>query len=172
MDGAQQGATAGPPAVGARLSLVTVLLIAVVSALLAVAVAAFLQRRKRAPLEAPANWHVPPTLRREDFERPDAPWLVVAFTSSTCDSCAAAWQRVSPLGSEQVAVEEVEARAKRRLHERYRIDAVPLVVVADAEGAVRAQFLGPFTATDLWGALAELRHPGSVPPGCAPGGST
>jgi hypothetical protein len=31
---------------------------------------------------------------------------------------------------------------------------------------VRASFLGPATATDLWAALAELREPGSVPEGC------
>jgi hypothetical protein len=40
--------------------------------------------------------------------------------------------------------------------------------VADAEGAVRASFVGPATATDLWAAVAELRDPGSVPPGCTP----
>lgn len=147
------------------------MLLAVVSGLVALAVAELLRRRRRAPLEPPANWQVPTTLQREDFGRPDAPWLVVAFTSATCDSCASAWARVSQLASDEVAVEEVEAKARRRLHERYRIDAVPLVVVADASGGVRANFVGPFTATDLWGTVAELRQPGSLPPGCAPGGT-
>jgi hypothetical protein len=31
---------------------------------------------------------------------------------------------------------------------------------------VRASFLGPGTATDLWGAVAELREPGSTPGAC------
>jgi hypothetical protein len=136
--------------------------------LAALAVAEYLRRRRVAPLAPPVNWHVPTTLQREDFARPEAPWLVAAFTSATCDTCAAAWARVGPLASDQVAVDQVEAKAQRKTHERYRIDAVPLVVVADAQGAVRAHFMGPFTATDLWGALAELREPGSVPPGCAP----
>jgi hypothetical protein len=40
------------------------------------------------------------------------------------------------------------------------------VVVADAAGVVRAGFVGPPTATDLWATVAELREPGAVPPGC------
>jgi hypothetical protein len=30
-------------------------------------------------------------------------------------------------------------------------------------GAVRAGFLGPVTATDLWATVAELRAPGTLP---------
>ncbi len=65
-----------------------------------------------------------------------------------------------------MAIQEVEAVADKDLHQRYGVDAVPLVVVADAGGVVRRSFVGPPTATDLWAALAELREPGSVPPGC------
>lgn len=150
---------------------VTVLLTAVAVALAAVVVALVLRRRAVRPLEPAANWHVPTTLQRPDFERPEAPWLVVAFTSATCQTCAATWERARQLESDEVAVQQVEAKAQRRLHERYRVDAVPLVVVADAEGGVRAHFLGPVTAADLWGALAELRSPGALPPGgCSPAG--
>jgi hypothetical protein len=39
--------------------------------------------------------------------------------------------------------------------------------VADQDGSVRASFLGPVSSTHLWAAVAELREPGSVPPGCA-----
>ena len=62
-----------------------------------------------------------------------------------------------------VAVQDVEYTALRRLHERYGIDAVPMVVVADADGVVRASFVGPMSATDLWAAVAEVRNPGSSP---------
>ena len=96
---------------------------------------------------------------------------MAAFTSATCDSCASVWARAQVLESADVVVQEVEARQRRDLHQRYRIDSVPLVVVADAEGAVRAHFLGPLRATDLWGALAELRQPGTLPPDCAAGQS-
>lgn len=59
--------------------------------------------------------------------------------------------------------------AHKPLHDRYRIDAVPLVVIADREGEVRASFLGEPTATDLWATVAELREPGSTPDACGHG---
>ncbi len=147
----------------------TTALIAVGLALVAVAVAALLARRRPRPMAPPPNWHVPTSIDRRDFPRPEAPWLVLAFTSATCQTCAAAWTRVRPLGSDDVAVAEVESQRDARLHERYGIDAVPLVLVADAQGAVQAHYLGPFTATDLWGTVAELREPGTLPPGCGHG---
>jgi hypothetical protein len=142
------------------------LVIALTLASAAGVVAVVLQRRRSpAPTQGP-SWTVPTQLDRADFERPEAPWLVASFTSATCDTCAAVWSRAAVLASDEVAVQNVEAKADVALHRRYRIDAVPLVVVADAEGRVRRHFLGPLTATDLWGAVAELRSPGSVPPGC------
>jgi hypothetical protein len=71
--------------------------------------------------------------------------------------------KVTVLDSRDVAVCEVEFGSQRALHERYAIDSVPLVVVADHEGVTRAAFLGPTSATDLWAAVAELRRPGSTP---------
>jgi hypothetical protein len=138
------------------------LVVAVAVAVVVAAVAAVLRRRRPAPLVAWAGgWSVPASVDRADFPRPDAPWLVVAFTSATCSACTAVWERCQVLASEDVAVAEAEAKADKRLHERYRVDAVPLVVVVDAVGAVRRSFLGPLDAATLWGALAELR----VPPG-------
>jgi hypothetical protein len=147
------------------------LLIAVALGLAAVGVALLLQRRRRdAPTQGSA-WTVPAQLDRADFAHPEVPWLVAAFTSATCQTCAAVWSRVEVLGSDDVAVVNLEAKVDRAVHARYRIDAVPLVVVADAEGVVRRYFLGPLTATDLWGALAELRQPGTLPAGCAAAGA-
>jgi hypothetical protein len=108
---------------------------------------------------------LPDRVARRDFARPEAPWLVAVFTSATCDTCAGVWDKARHLGSDQVAVQEVEVAAERGLHQRYRITAVPAVVVADAGGDVRATFLGPVTATDLWATVAELREPGSLPAG-------
>jgi hypothetical protein len=65
-----------------------------------------------------------------------------------------------------VAVQELEATRDKAIHDRYAIEAVPTVVVADDEGVVRASFLGAPTVTDLWATVAELREPGSVPEGC------
>lgn len=131
-----------------------------------VAVAALARRRSTAAAPTRTGHTVPDQLDRVDFARPDAPWLVVEFSSRTCLSCAGTWEKVALLESEAVAVEEVPFQDRKDLHERYRIDAVPLVLVADDEGVVRASFLGPPSAADLWASLADLREPGSVPPGC------
>jgi hypothetical protein len=130
--------------------------------LVAVVVAVVLDRRRpEAPTQGP--WAVPAQLDRADFGRPEAPWLVAVFTSATCDSCARAMEKARVLGSDEVAVEEVEVAARPEVHRRYHVDAVPTIVVADDEGVVRASFVGPPTATDLWAAVAEARDPGSTP---------
>jgi hypothetical protein len=143
--------------------------IALALALVAVAVAVAVVLQRRRP-EAPTrpSFAVPEQVDRSDFGRADAPWLVAVFTSETCDSCRAVWDKARLLDSSEVAVQEVEAVRDRDLHQRYGIDAVPLVVIADDRGVVGAHFLGPVTATDLWAAMAELREPGTVPPheGC------
>lgn len=141
------------------------LLVVAVVAVVAVVVAVVVRRRQpAAPVRT--GYNVPGQLHRPDFTRPDAEWLVVVFTSATCSTCAGVWEKAQVLESDAVAVQEVEVGAHRDLHDRYRIDGVPTTVVADHEGVVRASFLGPTTATDLWAALAELREPGSVPEAC------
>lgn len=141
------------------------LVVVAVVAVVAVAVAVVIQRRQSdAPVRT--GYTVPGQLHRPDFDRPDAEWLVAVFTSATCSTCAGVWEKAQVLESGAVATQEVEVGARPDLHDRYRIDGVPTTVVADREGVVRASFLGPVTATDLWSALAELRDPGSVPEGC------
>ncbi len=130
--------------------------IALVLVAIAVVVAVVVQRRRPQP-QRPPSFNVPTRLERADFVRPEAPWLVAAFVSLTCDTCAGVLERVRPLASDDVAVDEVEVKAKADLHERYGVDAVPLVVVADRSGAVRHHVFGPVTAADLWASIAELR---------------
>jgi hypothetical protein len=79
--------------------------------------------------------------------------------------CAQVVAKAQVLECADVAVDDVEYSADRALHERYSIDAVPTLVVADAQGVVVTSFLGPMTATDLWAAVAEAREPGSTPGG-------
>lgn len=135
--------------------------------LVAALVALVLGRRNR---PSPTNvHHIPSRLDRLDFLRPDAEWLVAVFTSASCNTCAGVWDRARHLSSDHVVVQEVELAAARGLHERYGIDAVPTLVIADRSGEVKRAFLGPTTATDLWAAMADVREPGSVPPGCHTG---
>lgn len=136
---------------------VEAVLIAVVLAAVALSVAWALQRRS-VPAPVRTGYAVPQQLYRSDFERPDAPWLVVVFSSATCATCAEVWGKAQHLASDAVAVQEVEYVARRDLHDRYGIEAVPTTLVADAAGVVVASFLGPVTATDLWAAVAEARQ--------------
>ena len=134
----------------------TRLVIAAVLVVIAAAAAWWLERRAPEPPTG-SRAHAPAQLDRSDFPRPDVPWLVVLFSSRTCDSCAAMAEKVTVLDSDVVATCEVEYAEERALHDRYHIDAVPLVVVADGDGVVRRVFFGSTTATDLWAALADLR---------------
>lgn len=138
-----------------------VLIVAAVVAV-AVVVALVLERRRPVP-ETEARWHVPEHLDRGDFDRPDAPWLVAVFTSSTCDACAGTAAKAAVLASDDVAVQDVSLQVSPDLHRRYAIDAVPLLVVADETGEVVRSFVGEPSATDLWAAVAEARAPGSTP---------
>jgi len=121
------------------------------------ALAWWLERRRRRDVPTQAPGIAPAQLDRADFPRPEAQWLVVLFTSSTCDSCAGLYDKAAALESGDVAVAEIEFFARRALHERYRVDAAPMTLIADAGGVVRASFLGAFAATELWTAVAELR---------------
>lgn len=144
------------------------LLLALVLVAVAVVIAVVLQRRKPSP-PATKQWTIPVQVDRRDFARPDAPWLVAVFTSSTCDACAGVWSKAVHLDAGPggpVSVQQLEATEDADLHRRYGIDAVPLVLITDADGVVQRHFIGPVTATDLWAAVAEVRDPGSTPGPC------
>ncbi|MBK9180876.1 MAG: hypothetical protein IPM45_15150 [Acidimicrobiales bacterium] len=139
------------------------LVLAAALVVVAVVVAALLRRRAATAPTRPREWPVPSRVDRADFARPEAPWLVAVFSSATCQSCADTVRKATVLESGEVVVADVEAGTHPEIHRRYGIEAVPLVVVADADGVVRASFVGPPTATDLWAAVAEVREPGSTP---------
>jgi hypothetical protein len=128
----------------------------------AVVVAFVLERRRAAPPPRDV-YPVPRQLDRSDFPRADAPWLVALFSSTTCESCEKLPAKLAVLESDDVATCEIEYHAQPDLHRRYEISGIPTTVVADAVGVVRAAFVGAFTATDLWAAVAEARNPGSSP---------
>jgi hypothetical protein len=137
----------------------------VIALVILVAVGALAWFLRRRPPEAPPRdvYAVPKQLDRADFSRPDAPWLVALFSSTACDSCHGLGAKLVPLESVDVAVCEVAAEREGALHRRYDLAAIPTTVIADRDGVVRRAFVGAFTATDLWAAVAELREPGSTP---------
>ena len=135
---------------------VAVIVVVAVAALLA----QFLQRRKpQAPTQP--KMEVPAQVDRSDFPQPETQWLVAVFSSATCSTCIDVVSKAEALATSQVAVANVEYPDRKDLHDRYGIDAVPTVVVVDANGVVRGSFIGPISATDLWAGIAEIRQPGS-----------
>jgi hypothetical protein len=132
--------------------LVLVAILVVVAGVVAVF---FARRRPDAPTQP--DWTVPSVVDRSDFDRPDAAWLVAVFTSATCATCHGVMDAARPLDSPAVVVMELEHDSRRDLHDRYGIDAVPTVVIADGQGVVRGSYVGPVTATDLWAKVAEIR---------------
>lgn len=143
------------------------LLIALVIVAVAAGVAYVVQKRRAPDAPTQRRYNVPEQLDRSDFPRPDAEWLVAVFTSDTCDKCADVASKAAVLESADVAVANLDFVRDREVHDRYRIDAVPTLVIVDSAGVTRRSFLGPMTATDLWAAVAEAREPGSTPDSCA-----
>lgn len=115
------------------------------------------QRERRVDAPTQGASEIPSQIDRSDFVRPEASWIVLAFTSATCQTCSDIERKVRVLETSSVAIQILEFTAERELHERYKIDAVPAVLMADANGVVQANFLGPVSATDLWAALARAR---------------
>ena len=133
--------------------------LALIALVVAVAVAAGeISRRRVTDAPTQATSETPTQLDRADFLQRDTQWLVVVFTSSTCNSCTDVATKAKVLASKQVAVQVVEFSQHRELHKRYGIDSVPCLLMADAGGVVRQSFLGPVTATDLWAGLAQVRE--------------
>jgi hypothetical protein len=141
-----------------------VLLVAVAMVAAVLVALALKNRRTDAPTQA--GFEIPAQIDRDDFDAPDAPWLVAVFTSATCNTCADVASKAAVLASSEVAVQRIDYTVDPAMHKRYRIDAVPLLVVADGDGVVRKGFIGPVKAQDLWAAVAECREPGSTPPAC------
>jgi len=142
---------------------VTQVLIAVAVLVVALGVGAVLRRRRRVDAPTQPAFAAPAQIDRADFAAFDAPWLVAVFSSATCTTCADVVRKANVLTCAEVAVVDVEYSVAAALHRKYNVDAVPIAVVADRAGVVRASFVGPMSATDLWAAVAEVRHPGSSP---------
>jgi hypothetical protein len=139
------------------------ILIAVAVFAVALAVGAVLRRRRTVDAPTQPMFSAPAQIDRADFAEVSAPWLVAVFSSASCTACADVVAKAKVLSCAEVGVVDVEYSAAATLHRKYHVDGVPIAVIADQAGVVRASFVGPVTATDLWAAVAEARHPGSSP---------
>ena len=137
----------------------TQLIIVAAVAIVALGVGWFVQQQAPDVPTAPVNHTTPDQVDRADFARPDAEWLVAVFTSATCETCAKVWTSTQLVESDYVAIQNIEVKEDKELHDRYNITAVPAVIIVDAQGVSRASFLGPPSSADLWAKLAEVREP-------------
>ena len=132
------------------------LLVLVMVAALAGLLAVLLQRwRPGGPVAT--GWSVPGHLDRADFAEPDVPWLGAVFSSTDCATCAPMVTEAHTLAAAQVVVQEVPAESASELHDRYQVDVVPMLVVADGDGLVRAHHLGPSAPGELRAVLEKAR---------------
>ena len=132
------------------------LLVLAVVAALAGLLARLLQRwRPGGPVAT--GWSVPGHLDRADFARPDVPWLVAVFSSTDCQTCGPMVAEAHTLAAAQVVVQEVPVESASELHDRYQVDVVPMLVVADGDGLVRAHHLGPSAPGELRAVLEKAR---------------
>ena len=147
------------------------IVIAVAVASVVSAGALMARRRRRADAPTQRTWTVPEQIDPRDIFGSDSAdvagnvseWAIVVFTSATCHVCADVAAKAQALKSRRVAVLEFEYSNDRAMHDKYRIDAVPTLLVCDRAGIVKHSILGPVTATDLWAAVARVREPGSAP---------
>ena len=139
------------------------LIATVVVLAIAAAIAFVLRRRQPEAPTQPRRWPVPVQLDRNDFLRPDAAWLVAVFSSATCDSCATVVEKARVVETGDVAYQEISYQRDKPLHERYGVEVVPMVLIADRDGVVAKSFVGEVSAIDLWGAVATARDPSSAP---------
>jgi len=134
--------------------MLTVVIVAVVVAV-AVGLSVIAQRRRPDAPTSP-RLAVPQQLDRRDFADAATPWLLVVFASATCASCRDAWDVFGGLDLPGLAVQRIDFPEGRDLHERYRIDSVPVAVIADADGVVRWSHLGAPARTLVAEVLDDL----------------
>lgn len=133
------------------------LILAVVLVAVAVVIAGVVQRRRPdAPTQAPSAL-VPRQLDRNDFSGSSSEWLIVVFSSDTCQACDDALSQAESLAGDDVHIQEITWQDDPDLHRRYSIETVPLMAIAGPDGAVGAGFVGPPDPAELRKALNHLR---------------
>lgn len=92
-------------------------------------------------------------LPRSDFPQPETPWLLAVFVADNCHSCDKVQGQLQRFRSRDTAVVEV---SHPELLDRYGIDGVPTVALADTVGKVRFSHTGPLNRKALGSIAAAL----------------
>lgn len=132
------------------------LIIVVVVAVVAGAIALVVNRRGPDAPSTP-QFAAPQQLDRADFDQPDQPWLLALFSSSTCLSCHDARAVLAEVSFASVVVQDLPVETHKAVHDRYGVDAVPIVALADDAGVVRWSWLGAPPVEAVRDALVDAR---------------
>ena len=117
---------------------------------------AYLVNRKRADSPSVPKSSLPVQIDRSDFENPNRTWLLVFFSSDTCDSCIKVRDLIYGMPLNSVHFQEVSFPKGEGLHLRYGIDSVPIILIADFEGVVVWSYAGVPSAELLGDAISNL----------------
>ena len=99
-------------------------MLTVAGAMIVALVVSWFIRRRQNDAPTQGGFELPVQLDRGDFVSPEAPWLVVVFTSATCNTCNDVATKAEVLSSHDVAVVRVDYTTDPQMHARYTIDDV------------------------------------------------
>ena len=121
----------------------------------AITVAFFVNRRNTDSPTVPKS-SLPIQIDRKDFEHPETDWILVLFSSDSCESCDKVRQLLKAQETRLLHIQEVTFPKDNFLHQRYAIESVPIVLLAGVDGVVVWSFAGTPHENLLSDALAAL----------------
>jgi len=123
--------------------------------------ASFWANRRKPDSPTVPKFVLPFQLDRNDFESSESEWLLVLFSSETCNSCQTVLEQIASLTIFNLHIQNVEFPSEDALHKKYSVESVPSLLLASQKGVVEWSFAG----TPPRGALSEaLERLGIVPP--------
>ena len=103
---------------------------------------AYIANNRRTDSPSVPKSSLPIQVDRNDFEMPVMKWLLVFFSSESCSSCIQVRETLSDIPLNSIHIQEVSFPQEKNLHNRYAINSVPIVLIANLEGVVTWSYAG------------------------------
>ncbi len=120
------------------------------------AIVAFLVNKRNSDSPSVPRNSLPIQIDRSDFENPKTEWILILFSSDSCDSCQGVRNLIKGLTLDSLHIQEVEFPQEIATHQRYGIDSVPITLVAGTDGVVVWSYAGVPTADLLSNMVSSL----------------
>ena len=105
-------------------------------------IVAYIANNRRTDSPSVPKISLPIQVDRNDFDMPDMQWLLVFFSSESCSSCIQVREILSGIPMNSIHIQEVSFPQGKNLHNRYAINSVPIVLIANLEGVVIWSYAG------------------------------